>query len=145
MKKKRRLRLEEIPEGFRPEKWCRRYVSEDELLAVLQDEFEFPWPDAMDIVNRYGLEQTEGAIIKTLANRGSGGVRRPRGWLIHTLRKKWGWKAENLNKYIDHEWEKAVVRLEGSPDITYQRIGAELRQLLAGGAPKIVPIRREET
>lgn len=123
----------------------RRYLTEDELLQVLTVELEFPFPDALDLISRYGLPECEGAIIKTLANRGQGGVRRPRGWLVHTLRKRWGWKTEHLERYIADEWDKAVQRLEISPDITYQRIGAELRQLLAGGAPKIVPIRQEET
>lgn len=114
------------------------------MVEVLEEELEFPWPDAVDLVNRFGVEECEGAVIKTLANASQGGVRRPRGWLVHTLRKKWGWKTEQLDRYIAQEWEKAVRRLESSPDVTYQRIGAELRELLAGGVPKIVPIRREE-
>lgn len=95
--------------GFRPDPWCRRYYGAEDVTRLLErPPLGIAIPDAIDLVNRHGVSACEGAAIRTLAHAKSGSVRKPSGLLIKTLRAGWAWTSEQVQQYVDHEWDKAV-------------------------------------
>jgi hypothetical protein len=122
-----------------PHPLCRRLETETQLLQALEGAtFEMPLPDAIDLVNEYGLATVEGALIRTLAHIKAGTVRKSRrGFLIANLRRNLAWTPDQVAIYVNGEWRKSLDRMRGSEDQTVAKIAREI-EMLSGTAPENV-------
>lgn len=136
-------RLAELPPGFRPN--CRRLQTAPAVVQALNGEpFGLPVPDALDLVQEYGLSACEGAVVKTLAHLPRGGIRSPRRWLIATIHKGKGWSPEQVEIYMANLLEDTMKRLEGSDLITYRRLAADLRRQWGEVPENIIELQRNQ-
>lgn len=103
-------------------------------MVALDALLELPAPDALDMIRDYGVAACEGALMRTLAHMAGGGVRKPRGWYIATLRRGHAWTPAQVEAYVRREWEKVIVRMERSENPQQLRVAGELRER-AGWAP----------
>jgi len=102
-----------------------------ELVDRLTMQLGFPYVEARRLVLRFGAGRCEGALLKTLHDAREGGIRRPRGWFITTLRKGLEWTAEEVRLYVSWQQEAELRRMEESGDVTMRRLAEERRRSLA--------------
>lgn len=135
-----------LPAEFQPSTLCRRYRTDDTLITVLEAAepkgFALPLPDAIDVVNRHGVEVVEGAVLRTLAYMAHQPVRKPRAWLLATIHKGLAWKPHQCATYVLREWEKGLEQMEASENATHQRLAKELRLKLGGSPENVTPLAR---
>lgn len=132
------LRL--LPPEFRPAWWCHRYRSQEEVIAALDREpLSIALPDALDLLQRYGLAACEGALLRTMSHLRSNGkkISKPGGLFVASLSKGWAWSPDGVAAFVSREREKCLEAAERSDNVTVQRLAREIR------APEnVVPLER---
>jgi len=122
-----------------PHELCRHYETEADIYkALAAPTFDMPLPDAIDLVNQYGVAAVEGALVKTVALVRNGTVKKSaRGFLCKTLSRGIGWSAQQVTFYVADEWEKGLAHMKRSEDPTIARLAREI-ETVSGKAPENV-------